>query len=180
MLAGALVLATCLAASLTGCGGSGSKDPGAASTPGKTPTSTSTTAPAGPPPGSELVGIVDLDSGNCFDPVTEPGSGDRAVWKLNCGDPHIYEVFGVIDYDVKGSGGGMPYPGVAVVQDWSEQMCYAQFEPFVGVRWTISELDIKTWWPSNESWDQGDRQVVCSVMSTDGSRLAGTQRGSKH
>lgn len=177
---GMLLLTICLTAWLTGCGGSSPNDSDAADTPASTPSSTSTTVRTGPPPGSELGGIVDLDSGNCFDPVTDPGSSDRAVWKLNCGDPHTYEVFAVIDYDAKGSGGGMPYPGVPAVQDWSEQMCYAQFEPFVGVRWTISELDIKTWWPSNESWDQGDRQVLCTVMSTDGSRLAGTERGSKH
>lgn len=177
---GALLLTTCLTVLVTGCGGPSAKDPDAIDTPGSNATSTSTTVQTGPPPGSELVGIVDLDSGNCFDPVTDPGSADRAVWKLNCGDPHVYEVFGVIDYDAKGSGGGMPYPGVPVVQDWSEQMCYAQFEPFVGVRWTISELDIKSWWPSNESWDQGDRQVVCTVMSTNGTLLEGTQRGSKH
>ena len=33
-----------------------------------------------------------------------------------------------------GAGRGTDYPGVATVQDWSEQACYDRFEAFVGVR----------------------------------------------
>lgn len=123
------------------------------------------------------MGIRDLEVNDCFDSLSDPNSADRAVWKLNCGDPHTFEVFSVIGYEGDGSGRGVPYPGATVVQNWSEQACYAQFEPFVGVRWTISELDIKVWWPSNESWDRNDRQVVCTVMPTNGTSLTGTQRG---
>ena len=51
------------------------------------------------------------------------------------------------------------------------------FEAFVGVRWTLSELDIAVWWPSEESWARADRTIVCTVMSDTGDQLTGTQRG---
>jgi hypothetical protein len=47
----------------------------------------------------------------------------------------------------------------------------------VGVRWTLSELEIEVWWPSEESWGRGDRSVICTVMSATGNRLLGSQRG---
>ena len=58
-------------------------------------------------------------------------------------------------YEGEGAGRGTDYPGAATVQDWSEQACFDRFEAFVGVRWTLSELDIAVWWPSEESWASG-------------------------
>ena len=83
----------------------------------------------------------------------------------------------VIEFEGEGAGGGMPYPGVPVVQNWSEEQCYARFEGFVGTRWTLSELEIEVWWPSEESWDLMDRSVICTVFSPTGDPLTGTQRG---
>lgn len=135
-----------------------------------------TTAAPGPPPGAEVVGLRDLAVGDCFDTVDEPAVRDLAVWRIDCEQPHRFEVYDVLDYDGPREGG---YPGVETVQDWSEQACYERFEDFVGVRWTVSELDLQVWWPSSDSWAIGDESVICTVRPDGTQRLSGSQRGSQ-
>ncbi|HTN99751.1 MAG TPA: septum formation family protein [Microthrixaceae bacterium] len=162
---------------LISCGGGGPETPEKPKGDDPVVTAPATTAVQGPPPGAQLSPIQDLEVGACFNSVPDQASGERAVWTFNCADPHTFEAFAIIDYDADGSGRGSPYPSATVVQNFSEQACYAQFEPFVGIRWTVSDLDIKIWWPSNESWDRNDRQIVCAVVSTTEPKLTGTQRG---
>jgi hypothetical protein len=172
----ALAAAACLAV-LSACSGDGEDGGGDGTTTAPEARPGATTAPAGPPPGATEAGLRDLEVGNCFDLVDDPVAADRAVWLLDCAEPHSHEVYDVVEYEGEGAGGGMPYPGVAVVQNWSEDQCYQRFEGFVGTRWTLSELEIEVWWPSAESWDLMDRSVICTVFSPTGDPLTGTQRG---
>lgn len=96
---------------------------------------------------------------------------------IDCAVPHRYEVFDIFEYEGDGAG-GTAYPGVAVVQNWAENQCFSRFEAFVGTRWTLSELDIAVWFPTEDSWARGDGSIVCGVMDNSGRRLEGTQRGS--
>jgi hypothetical protein len=136
-----------------------------------------TTAAAGPPAGATAEGLRSLKAGQCFDlPADDPEAEDRAVWVVDCSQPHTHEVFDVVTYAgpvLKGGG----YAGTAAVQDWAEQACYDRFEPFVGIPWTRSDLEIETWWPSEESWGRSDRTAICTVFPQNGGRTTGTQRG---
>lgn len=171
----ALTLVLAAAVMAVGC-----NDGGGEAQPDSSPSTTeavATTAPSGRPPGAVETGLRDLETGQCFDTIDDLQVRDLAVWVLDCATPHIYEVYDVVTYEGEGAGGGTPYPGVATVQDWAEQACFDRFEAFVGVRWTLSELDIEVWWPSEESWGRGDRKVICTVLSDSGDPLTGTQRG---
>jgi hypothetical protein len=171
-----LAAATTAIVLVAGCSG-GDDGGGTSTTAPVTTEAVVTTAPQGRPPGAVETGLRELATGQCFDTIDDPTVRDLAVWVLDCGTPHTYEVYDVVAYDGDGAGRGTEYPGVAVVQDWSEQACFDRFEPFVGVRWTVSELDIAVWWPSEESWARADRTVICAVMSDAGDPLTGTQRG---
>ena len=138
-----------------------------------------TTAPPGRPDGAVEVGFRDLETGQCFDPIEDSRVDELAVWVLDCELPHTHEVYDVVTYEGEGAGPGTSYPGVATVQDWAEQTCFDRFEDFVGVRWTMSELDIEVWWPSEDSWARADRSVICTVMSDSGDQLSGTRRDSR-
>ncbi len=139
-----------------------------------------TTAAPAPAPGSVTTGLRELEVGQCFDRIDDAVATDRAVQVLDCATPHTYEVYDVITYTGDGAGRGTDYPGEAAVQNWAEQACFDRFEAFVGVRWTVSELDIEVWWPSAESWARADRGVICTVMSDTGEELTGSQRGVGH
>ena len=144
-----------------------------------TSTMPATTAPPGRPDGAVEVGFRDLETGQCFDPIEDSRVDELAVWVLDCELPHAHEVYDVVTYEGEGAGPGTSYPGVATVQDWAEQTCFDRFEDFVGVRWTMSELDIEVWWPSEDSWARADRSVICTVMSDSGDQLTGTRRDSR-
>jgi hypothetical protein len=167
----------CALAALAGC--SGDDDAASTTTAPEQPEVVETTAPPGRPPGAVDTGLRDLRTGQCFDTIDEPTVESVAVWVVDCETPHGYEVYDVVTYEGEGAGRGTDYPGVAVVQDWSEQACFDRFEAFVGVRWTLSELDIAVWWPSEESWARADRTIICTVMSDTGEDLTGTQRGTE-
>lgn len=104
----------------------------------------------------------------------------RAAWLIDCAEPHRFEIYADFDFAGDHSGRGAAYPGVPVVQDQAERRCYDAFEAFVGVRWSISDLDIRTWWPTQVSWDNHDRGILCAVVATDGSALRGSQRSTRH
>jgi hypothetical protein len=151
---------------------------------GDTSTATTTTARvttttvAGPPAGATEQGLRELQVGQCFEqPDDDLEAQDRAVWVIDCADPHTHEVYDVVRYEGPVLKGGA-YAGTAAVQDWAEQACYGRFEGFVGTPWTRSSLEIETWWPSEESWGRSDRTVICTVFPENGSRATGSQRGS--
>ncbi len=173
-----ILIASTLA--LSACSNSKEQDTSSASsTTAQISPQTVTTAVPGPPPGATLEGFKDLEVGQCFEEITDSVAEDRAVWLLDCADPHSFESYWVTDYQGPGAGRGTTYPGTAAVQNFSEQACFEQFETFVGVRWTLSQLDIRTWWPTEESWARADRKIICTVFSESGEQLAGTQRGSQ-
>jgi len=164
------ISAVCLA----GCSGSdGASDDSASTTTSEAPT---TTVLEGAPAGAEEIGLRELEIGQCFETIDDPRVEDLAVWTVDCAAPHTYEVYDEAEYEGDGVNSSM-YPGTAEVQDWSEQACFDRFEAFVGVRWTLSELEIQLWWPSEESWSRDDRTIICTVLASSGDKVSGTQRG---
>ncbi len=162
----------------TGCGGGGSGETAGSSI--TTVDATSTTAPDGPPQGAELVSISDLEEDSCFDVASDSKSMTRAAWLIDCAKPHDFEMYAIVTHRDEASGRGAAYPGTSHMADLAEQRCYDLFEAFVGVRWSISDLDIRTWWPSQQSWDNHDRKFLCAVTRSDGDAMTGTQRGTKN
>lgn len=140
--------------------------------------STTTTLDDGVPLGAVVRSIQSLRPGRCFVPVKDPDAEDRAVWAVDCRDPHTYEVYARTTYAGPGAGSS-GYPGATTVQNWSEQACYDRFEKFVGIPWTRSDLAIQTWWPSLSSWGRPDRTVLCAVALDDDSPMVGTKRNSR-
>jgi len=170
------LLAVVMAAALlifVACSGDDDK----ASTSPTTSTSTSTTAAPGVPDGAVATPMKGLTVGQCFViPIDDAPADGRAVWVVDCSQPHTHEIYDIVDYagpTVKGD----EYPGVAAVQAWSEQSCHERFEAFAGIPWTRSSLEIQVWWPSTESWPDDDRSVICTAFPQSEERVTGSQRG---
>lgn len=91
-----------------------------------------------------------------------------------CADPHDAEVYALFDL----ADGG--YPGENTVSDASIDGCLDRFEGFVGTPYEFSELDIYWLEPTEDSWNElDDREVVCTVVNLDGSKLTGSMGGSR-
>ncbi len=170
----ATVVALLVAVTTLGACGGGSSS---ASTTSTSTTSTTTTDPDAPPAGAVAKGLNSLQVGQCFLPVTgNDAAEDRAVWVVDCSDPHLYELYERLKYSGPGAASS-GFPGATAVQNWSEQECFDKFESYVGVPWTRSDLEIQTWWPSIQSWGKPDRTVLCAVTPADGGLTTGSKAG---
>lgn len=120
---------------------------------------------------SGTLAAFDLQLGDCFN---DPGSGEvESVIVVPCAESHDFEVYHVFTMD------DGPYPGTDVIQaEWIDG-CLGEFEPFVGISFDSSILDISAIFPTQQSWEElGDRVILCSVTAVDGAPRTGSARGS--
>lgn len=115
--------------------------------------------------------VFSLSAGDCFnDPDTFGEVSD--VELVDCGDPHDNEVYALFDIAAD------DYPGDAAVQDEAAEGCLAAFEGYVGRDYQSSSLDISALTPTSESWDQGDKEVVCFLFDLNFEPLPASARNS--
>jgi hypothetical protein len=113
--------------------------------------------------------VFDLAVGDCFD---DPASGGEvsSVESVDCAEPHDNEVYAVYDYD------GDEYPGEEAMTAAADEGCEARFEDYVGIGYFDSELYSTHLTPTQDSWDEGDREIVC-VLYEPGVKLEGSMEG---
>lgn len=134
--------------------------------------STSTTA-ADP----DSVALDELVVGECVDiadaetDAIEVGRARRRA----CDEPHGLQIFhvGSLDPDPEA-----PFPGDEAVLAGADQMCLDAFEPYVGIPYLDSSLEIAHLRPSEAVWIGGDRTVRCAVQHRDLEPLVGSVQGS--
>lgn len=111
--------------------------------------------------GTDLV--TELAVGQCFDEDLDGVDDSQAFVDIHhCGTDHEYEVFGEFELD------DGDFPGDEAAREAGDQGCYDLFEPYVGLDWEQSELDWSMYWPSEESWEDGDREVTCLLAEPEG------------
>jgi hypothetical protein len=120
--------------------------------------------------------VEELQVGDCFDQpsVGSPGQVEQVftVDAMPCSEPHDFEVFHT--YELTGT----ELPSDDAVMSEAGDRCVAAFETYVGTSFEESELDFGIMWPTPESWGAGDRTVMCSLQTMDGSKLEGSAAGS--
>jgi len=121
---------------------------------------------------SACTSVFDLKVGDCFN--ASEGETQSTVQTVACADPHTYEVYAVFDYQ---AGTDDAFPGDTAISTFAESECEARFEPWVGKTYAESELYVYYLSPSSDTWETGDREVICAVYLPDG-QLTGTQQGS--
>ena len=115
--------------------------------------------------------VFSLEVGTCFD--DPEGFGEIAdVPIVECSDPHDNEVYYLFDLP-DGS-----FPGTDAVETQAIDGCLAAFEPFVGLEYQSSILEISWLTPTSQSWDAGDREIVCFLFNLNFDKLNGSMRGS--
>lgn len=108
----------------------------------------------------EPANSIQLAVGDCFNNVDE----DYEV--VSCDDPHYAEAYRVADHPDQTF-----YPGAARLADWAEPFCYRHFESYTGAAYQDSKLEFGYLYPTEGSWNGGDREVVCFVFNLSGDDL---------
>lgn len=109
--------------------------------------------------------------GDCFNDV---GSFDEEVTDLPgvpCTDPHDNETYAVLDLTITS------YPEADGMAELAHETCLQHFDSFVGRDYESSSLDIMTLYPTTESWNQNDREVICAVYDMNAAKLVGSAKG---
>ena len=105
-------------------------------------------------------------------PLVKLGRFHTGGSAVPCFDPHDAEVYAIFDIE------GSAYPGDNAIGSATDLGCYKRFQGFVGHAYETSVLDIYSLHPLEDGWvELDDREVVCSVVNYDGSKLTGSQAG---
>jgi hypothetical protein len=118
----------------------------------------------------EFKSVFDLEEGDCWDDPEESSSQVNEVEVLPCDQPHdneIYLVFDLPDGDFDAT----------AVEEGSADGCGSDFEGFVGLDAETSELDFFAIYPTEATWAEGDREVVCSLYDEEFRKLVGSMEG---
>ncbi len=120
--------------------------------------------------------VMSLQVGDCFD---DPEDLDDVVYDVAavpCSEAHDNEV-----YAVASLADAFPraFPGQDALWEYSYDVCSGSlFDSYVGTPYPDSSLDVFSLTPTQESWDDGDREFVCALFRLDGTKLTGTARDS--
>ncbi len=126
---------------------------------------------------SDDVSVERLDVGDCVDLAEISGPSDVVdrLPRRDCDEPHDAEVYLIDDVAVDSD----EYPGDASLTAAIEEQCTGRaFEDYTGGTFADSSLDYFFLYPTEESWDAGDRGFVCMAVSVDGSPIDHSVRGS--
>jgi hypothetical protein len=100
--------------------------------------------------------VFDLEVGDCLDEFSE-GTDVSTVDAVPCDVSHTEEVY----FSTQMPDGD--YPGLEEARAFAEQQCAEGFAEFVGIPWEDSELDFGYFNPTEASWSEGDREVLCTI-----------------
>lgn len=122
------------------------------------------------------VDAFDLRIGDCFDLGGAMTSGEGgevdSLPGVPCNDPHDNEVYATFNLDVA------ELPEEEELWMMSFEGCEARFQDFVGMDYESSSLDIRTLYPTPDSWSmRGDREVICALFDMNDQKLVGSARG---
>ncbi len=120
-----------------------------------------------------IVSAFDLEVGQCFN-ADDVSTVDQ-VTAVSCDASHVYEVFGLSDYEAADDA---DFPGDDALSSSADEACRPAFEDYVGVAYDDSEWFGTFINPSEETWAEGDREIVCVLHTEDKTEVTGSAEGS--
>lgn len=117
--------------------------------------------------------VTDVKVGDCYD------GGDSAevstVTSKACTEAHDAEVFATLTHpDAQGT-----YPGSVTLQFYADDECVKAFEPYVGVPFGDSDLNISYLTPTEDGWGSGDYVVTCVLTGPNDEKLTGSMKDAR-
>jgi len=118
--------------------------------------SASPSSTAGPTRITDDMVAEDLAVGDCLNDAELSGIV-TSVPVVPCSEPHDSEAYA--EFDLADG----PYPGQDEINAQGDAGCVAAFATFVGIAFNESELKYNFYLPTETSWPQGDRRILCEV-----------------
>lgn len=99
--------------------------------------------------------VFSLRVGDCVDTDSSMSGEISSLPAIPCDQSHTDEVY--FSYMIDGE----EFPGEDAIIAEAEQKCVPAFETFVGIGYQDSALEYWPMYPSEGSWSDGDREVLC-------------------
>ncbi|MFM9877537.1 MAG: septum formation family protein [Rhodoglobus sp.] len=122
---------------------------------GPTPTPTSD-----PTNGTETDAFA-IAVGDCLNDGNVEGEVSTVV-VIDCAKPHDSEAYASIQVD------DGDYPGEQAILDQAEADCLTNFNSFAGINYDQSTLSFSYYYPTEGSWGNGDREILCLILDPAG------------
>lgn len=90
---------------------------------------------------------------------------------VDCAEPHDSEAFYSEDLP------DGDFPGDESISSSGDAICEPQFTSFVGLADADSLYTYYFYSPTEQSWDNGDREILCVAATDDYSQVTGTLKG---
>lgn len=116
--------------------------------------------------------VFTLKVGDCLNDGTTAGEVSE-VRLIDCENEHESEAYESVMLPDAG------FPGEAAIDKVAIDRCKSAFSAFVGIEYDDSALDFTYYFPTESSWSEGDREVLCLVTDPVGKSkgsLAGVAR----
>ncbi len=113
--------------------------------------------------------VFDIPVGACFDSSSLEGDQVATIEILDCAEEHDVEAYASLELS------GEAYPGQDEILAQADEFCLAEFDSFIGTAYQDSVLDFSFLYPTEESWGEGDREVLCLAISPE--PVTGTLEG---
>ena len=120
--------------------------------------------------------VFDLEVGTCFNVADDDASSFETVPAVPCDEAHEYEVFALVEHE---AGADEEYPGDDEIDEFAFEECEGEFEGYVGSDYAESIYYINYLTPSEDTWEEGDREVVCVLYDPEDDELTGSARDSE-
>jgi Septum formation len=116
--------------------------------------------------------IVSLNIGDCI--ADTPKNQVTEVKVVPCSTKHETEVFANIKLTQSS------LPAEKALDELAEKRCVSEFKSYVGTDYNSSDLNIRYFTPTEDSWNAGDRTITCTLTGgKSGEKLTGSKRESK-
>lgn len=105
--------------------------------------------------------VFTIKVGDCLNDGTATGEVS-SVPTIDCAEPHDSEAYASIilpDGD---------YPGEDAVLTQADTDCASEFATYVGIAYEESTLGYAYYYPTEQSWASGDREILCLVYDPAG------------
>jgi hypothetical protein len=122
----------------------------------------------GPPPGE--LDAFEIKVGDCLNDA-DVSDEITSVPFVDCSEPHDSEVFARTEIT------GDIFPGNDELETELAAFCRGDvFTQFIGVEYADSKYDTSGYYPSDSSWKNGDRELLCTVWKKS-AQVTGTLKG---
>ena len=115
------------------------------------------------------VDVFTIAVGDCLNDGGVDGEV-TTVETIDCAQPHDSEAYASILMD------DGEFPGDEAVDTFAIEQCDAAFAEFVGLSYAESTLSYSYYYPTEESWASGDREILCLLVDPAG-KVEGSLQG---